>query len=316
MLLKRWIPTAVLVVTLLSTVLIWRALVRSERTALTSHVASTASAAREFLRDELEYHAQAISRLGKRWDLSAGESAWSRDALILIESSPAFRAIVLTGPASDVLSSVPAEIPASVMSGEQAAKAFAAARLSGSPALSAPVKLEGGGMGFVIAVPLSDGREFGGIVAGLFEGREFVKSVLSDSRHELDGRIVSVSSGGVELYRNSAAQVGGWSQEVSLEGAGADWKITVWPVQEVIAEYITILPQTILALGSISSVLLSALIYLAQTNRLKTRNLEKANEMLKAEVRQRAGTEEELRRSDEKFRSLVETMSDWIWEVD
>lgn len=318
MLLKRWMPAAVLAVTLISTVLIWRALVNSERSALESRVEATAAYAREFLSDELENHAQAISRLGKRWHLSSGASTWTRDALLLIESDQSFIGVVMTGQEGEVLSSAPPELSSlsSLIKEAPVAKAFAAARSTGAPAVSSHVTLEGGRHGFVIAVPLSEGKAFSGIAAGVFESREFIREVMDDSRHELDGNVISVSSGGAELFRSGAAPANGWQQELSFEEAAADWRITVWPGPETISEHVTVLPQAIFALGSISSILLAALVFFAQANSRKTEDLESANSMLKAEVRQRARTEDDLRRSDEKFRSLVETMSDLIWEVD
>lgn len=316
MLLKKWIPAAVFLVTFTSTILIWRALVDSEQGALRRHVSSTAVRAREFIRDELENHAQSISRLGKSRELSSAEPVWRSDAQLLIESDPAYKGIVLTGPGRAGVSIVPDDMPSQVMADERSAKAFTAAKLTGAPVVSPPVGLAGGRLGFIIAVPLSEGRNFGGVVAGLFESREFVKNVLGDSRHELDGHIISVSALSHELYRSSAELTDGWEERLTLEYGGADWQIVVWPGQETVSRYITSLPQAIFALGSISSGLLAALVFFAQANKIKTGDLERANEMLKAEVRQRAVTGDELRRSDEKFRSLVETMSDLIWEID
>lgn len=48
----------------------------------------------------------------------------------------------------------------------------------------------------------------------------------------------------------------------------------------------------------------------------KTAELSKSVERLKKEIYIRGMAEEELRRSRERFRSLVETTNDWVWEVD
>jgi len=79
---------------------------------------------------------------------------------------------------------------------------------------------------------------------------------------------------------------------------------------------LTIFPSVVLALGALSSVLLSILLYSVGYARLKGKGLETANAMLRAEIDERARTEEELRRSDDKFRGLVEASSDLIWEMD
>jgi sensor domain CHASE-containing protein len=48
----------------------------------------------------------------------------------------------------------------------------------------------------------------------------------------------------------------------------------------------------------------------------RTAELAAANEALRAEVAERMVAEEALRASEERFRSLVETTSDWVWEID
>lgn len=320
MLFKRWIPAAVLVVTFFLSVVIWQALVRSERAALSNHTDSTASVAREFLRDELESHAEALLNLGRRWQSNERpvEAGWMEDAALLLENKPEFAAIVWAASAREVRSSIPSKdaLPVDFAIDKAVAGIFASASQTWSPVVSAPVKLTSGRTGFIIAVPLWYAGEFKGLIAGIFDSREFIADVLNGARHELDGYAFAVSSGGAELYRSTPSPESGLALELPLDAAGAGWKVSVWPGKELADAYITALPNAVFALGSVSSLLFATLIYFAQVNRQKNADLESANEMLKAEVRQRARTEEELRRSDEKFRGLVETMTDLIWEVD
>lgn len=321
MLLKRWIPAVVLAATFFMSVVIWQALVRSERSALSNHVASTASVAREFLRDELESHAEALSGLGKRWQSNKGpvEAEWTADAALLLERKPEFAAVVWASSSREVLSSIPSKgsIPIDFASDAAVAVVFASIGQTWSPVVSSPLRLAGGRTGFMIAVSLWHEGEFKGVIAGLFDSREFIAAVLNDdARHELGGYSFAVYSAGAELYRSMAAPESGFAVELPVEADGVDWKVSVWPDRELAGSYITALPNAVFALGSVSSLLFATLIYFAQVNRQKNADLENANEMLKAEVRQRARTEEELRSSDEKFRSIVETMTDLIWEVD
>ncbi|MGB3208198.1 MAG: PAS domain S-box protein [Crinalium sp.] len=48
----------------------------------------------------------------------------------------------------------------------------------------------------------------------------------------------------------------------------------------------------------------------------RTASLEDAIAQLKSEIAERQRTESQLRKSEERFRNLVETSSDWIWETD
>jgi PAS domain S-box-containing protein len=48
----------------------------------------------------------------------------------------------------------------------------------------------------------------------------------------------------------------------------------------------------------------------------RTAALREANRILRAEIIERRKAEEQLKESEERFRNLVETSSDWVWEVD
>ncbi|NEO31077.1 MAG: PAS domain S-box protein [Symploca sp. SIO3C6] len=48
----------------------------------------------------------------------------------------------------------------------------------------------------------------------------------------------------------------------------------------------------------------------------RTAALREANHILRAEIVERQRAEEQLRQSEERFRNLVETSSDWVWEMD
>ena len=48
----------------------------------------------------------------------------------------------------------------------------------------------------------------------------------------------------------------------------------------------------------------------------RTTEIERANQILREEIAERERFEKALRQSEEKFRNLVETVKDWIWETD
>lgn len=320
MLHRRWIPAAVLVVTFFLSAVIWQALVRSERSALLNHTDSKASVASEFLRDELESHAESLSSLGRRWQSNDGpdESEWMKDAQFMLENKPEYAAIVWAASTREVRFSIPSKdaLPVDFAVDRALDGIFASARQAWSPIVSPPVKLTSGRTGFIIAVPLWYGGEFKGIIAGFFDSREFIANVLNDERHDLAGYAFAVTSGEGELFRSAAVPSSALAIELPVDAAGSGWKLYVWPGPELADTYLTALPNAVFALGSVSALLFASLIYFAQVNRQKNNDLENANEMLMAEVRQRARTEEDLRKSDEKFRGIVETMTDLIWETD
>jgi hypothetical protein len=52
----------------------------------------------------------------------------------------------------------------------------------------------------MIAVPMWYAGEFKGLIAGIFDSREFADYVFSDDAHKLEGYSFAVSSGGADLY--------------------------------------------------------------------------------------------------------------------
>ena len=305
---------------LFMTVIIWQALLRSEQDALSNHVASTASSAREFLRAELEVNADSVSWLAKRWESREGPAGaeWTKDALLQLENDPEFIGIAWVANSREVLSSVPsgAPVPVDFSADGPAARAFAQAGTDKSPAVFSQIKLAGGRPGFMIAAPLWNEGVFRGLIAGFFDSRACVQKAMNNSRPEWKGYSFSVTSGTTGLYRSGTEPANAWAQELPIGSSMVDWKVSVWPGEDVVNDYISALPYAIFALGLVSSFFVSVLFSLVQTNRRRRKELENANRLLGAEAVQRGRTEAELRRSEEKFRAIVETMSDWIWEMD
>src|SRR3972149_8661452 len=155
-----------------------------------------------------------------------------------------------------------------------------------------------------------------GVPSGVFDSRETFEGILSRSRHDLDEYSVLVAGKDMEVFRGGAAAENEWAQSMPLFMPGADWTVKVWPSRMTVERSLTVFPSAVLGLGVLSSVLLSVFIYIVGYARVKGKGLESVNALLRAEIDERARTEEELRRSDEKFRGLVEASTDLIWEMD
>jgi PAS domain-containing protein len=258
--------------------------------------------------------------LAKRWESKEGPAGaeWIKDALLQLEEDPEFIGVAWVSNNREVLSSAPsgAQVPVEFASDGPAARAFAQAGAGKSAAVFLQIDLDGGRPGVMIAAPLWRDGEFRGVIAGFFDSRVCVRKAMSDSRPEWEGYSFSVTSGASELYRIGEEPLNAWAQQLPVSSSMVDWKVSAWPGEDVVHDYISALPHAIFALGLVSSFFVSALFSLVQTNRLRRKELENANRLLGAEAVQRGRTEAELRRSEEKFRAIVETMSDWIWEMD
>ncbi len=298
--------------TLTATVLLYQRLTDAERAGLSTRLAIKTAAVKDDLKDNIEFRANSIARLARVWEGRGDPSIadWQRDARIVLEDIHGIKAIVWSGRDGGTVSVVGdisgAAIPAHHMQ-----------TTGKGPVIHGEVSLKDGRNGLVISVPIYDRGAAMGVVSGVFDSRETFEGILSRSRHDLDEYSVMLAGkDNIEVFSGGPADANEWAQNLPLSITGADWTVKVWPNNETIGRSLTVFPAVVLGLGSLSSVLLSILLYFAGSVRAKDRGLEAANAMLRAEIEERARTEEQLRRSDDKFRGLVEASTDIIWEMD
>ena len=311
MLLRRWAPLLVLASTLAASVLLYQRLSDAERDGLSTRLAIKAAAIKDDLQDNIGFRANSIARLARVWEGRGDPSVadWQRDARIVLEDTQGMKAIVWAGRDGKTVS----------VAGDLAGAAIAPHPMpleKKTPVLTGQVPLDNGRTGLVFSVPIYDGEAFMGVLSGVFDSRETFEGILSRSRHAHDEYSVLVAGNGMEVFRGGVTAENEWAQSVPLSMPGADWTVKVWPSRMTVERSLTVFPSVVLGLGVLSSVLLSVLIYIVGYARLKGKGLESVNALLRAEIDERARTEEELRRSDDKFRGLVEASTDLIWEMD
>ena len=131
-------------------------------------------------------------------------------------------------------------------------------------------------------------------------------------------------SGPARRTQDPATLRSGLHVAVPFRVAGRNWTIVCTPTAEFFMARSTWQAWGVLVLGPLFTLLLTGYL-LSLTGRTvrveqlvgrRTAQLSTANENLEREVARRQQVEEALRQSEQRFRSLVETSSDWIWEVD
>lgn len=319
MLLKRWVPLFILVCTVLATILIWQALATYERSGLDDLLTMKTAAVKDDTRDNMEYRIEALVRLAKRWEEKNNPDPreWDADASLYISPNLGYKSILWINPDLTLRYASPDNgIDRDAVFGSGPAReAFIRARDTRAPVLSGVIKIRDKGS-FVIFIPLYRDGEFTGVIGGLYEGQELFKNLYARSLHEFGKYSVAVSSGNDYLYGSDEEQKGGPVHTALIDLPGAAWTVAVSPRPELLKEAETYFDELVLAIGLLTSILLSSAVFFAQESSKKGRKLETVNLTLKAEIEGRKKIEERLRESDEKFRNLVETTSDFIWEID
>ncbi len=126
------------------------------------------------------------------------------------------------------------------------------------------------------------------------------------------------------LDSRKTQRAAGLIQTAVLDVPGRTWTVECVPSEKFLEEREGKLPLVTLIFGLVLTGL--ATVYAntllgqqAKVERLvvqRTAELQESNERLRCEMADRTRAEDALRDSERRFRSLVETTSDWIWEVD
>jgi PAS domain S-box-containing protein len=113
----------------------------------------------------------------------------------------------------------------------------------------------------------------------------------------------------VGRYATDREYKGDWGQTLPINSHGFDWRLTVWPTRDVMERETLTLPRLALAIGLLTTGLLSLAVHLAQTARRRTAALEN-------EVREREQAQRALKQSEEKYRTLIENLGQGIFLQD
>jgi PAS domain S-box-containing protein len=126
------------------------------------------------------------------------------------------------------------------------------------------------------------------------------------------------------LDAGKTRRAAGLIQQSALNVPGRGWMLECLPSERFLADRENSLPLVTMIFGLMLTGLATgyANTLLGQQARIerlvvqRTAELQESNARLECEIADRTRAEDALRDSERRFRSLVETTSDWIWEVD
>ncbi len=251
------------------------------------------------LEDELRERVKALDRMAGRWARRPGPmpyQEWEQDVKAYLKDLENFRAIQYVSADLRIQWIVPLRGNESVQgfnlnSRDYRRELFERARRDRRAYLSKPVQLIQGARGFITVHPIHDEQGFEGYIGGVFESREFLKSIL-DSAYPNRAFFTRISApqSDVVLYEHPE-----WNTdsehiiERPLDAFGKHWQMQIAPGQAMLDAHTSETPWLLLIGGWLLAVLLGTVTYLGLHARRQSRGLADMNRSLDHVVRARTG---------------------------
>ena len=165
-------------------------------------------------------------------------------------------------------------------------------------------------------VPLKRERAFEGFILGVFCIQEHLHTIFAEIA---PGYAISIWDSQGEVYHRSEtdeAYVPELGVEKEFSFYDATWRLRIWPSKALLAKESSPFPNAALGVGLLMGLLLPSIVYLAQTTRLRAREVEATNQELKREVIERKQAEAALRESEERYRLLFDVNPHPMWVHD
>ena len=280
---------------------LWQRLITQQRTKVQVVTSSEIFFVKNKIESELESRILPLEQLARRWEVrGAPENAdWSSDAALAMVGR-GFQAIEWVDTKLRVRLVAPkiensAELGANLQSDVRRRAVLEAVAYQVVPLVSRSVDIRNGGRGFLVCVPMFSSRNFQGTIVGVFNYQDLLDPILQDVAkddwldvYENSERIYSRGS-------DSAQSEKALALETNITVGQLTWQARLWPNAETVARSRSPLPEVVLLGGTFMAGLLAFAVYLAETSRLRAREVTAAHEQLKKEIAERERVEEELR---------------------
>ncbi len=251
--------------------------------------------------DFLDFRVLALERMANRWQVRGGipRREWEHQAEAYLNDYPDIQAIEWMAATFQVRWVMPVAAGAAARyQGEafQRQRHFIAehAKESEKAVVSQVFDVADGVKGFLVAVPLHNGRAFDGVLIGVLHVKEFVDQMIEDL--VLQGYAAALFEEGREIYRRNvknAAHSREWGQEAIIASDDVIWHLRVWPSDRLLESLQSPLPDIVLGAGTMLGALLLLTLQLGQRTKEHAKALERSNRDLEAEIAERKKIEAE-----------------------
>ena len=301
---RPWLSVLIGCSILTTTLYVWQVLADWEHTQVSRTIRLAAGRLASRITAEIESRKGTLVRLARSWETPEHRSTEARelDAKLHVNGPGGYDSIGWLDSSWRLGWAVPRHRT-------EAFRKLKPGTAAGRQALVGRIDLTGGEKGLLVSVPVSWGKELEGMVAGVLRGQELVECSLEQS--DAQDFAVSVREGEQQIYRSAPAGdrlEKKWGQHSKIESYHLGWQVSVWPNAGWLRGQQSALPEVALLAGSLAAAALAWLTRLAQRYRQHARGAETANQRLHRTAARLQETEAGLRKTEELFRTSIETM--------
>ncbi|MGI9302182.1 MAG: ATP-binding protein [Gammaproteobacteria bacterium] len=284
-----WAPMVVGTLVLLLALTAWYFLSNQREATLRQVVSAQADSIEALIKQDLDSRITALARIADRWKTRGGTpfEEWRSDARNYIVDQPGYQAIEWVDTTFHVRWIVP-------LAGNEKARDLNLAREThrhapmkiakelGVVTLTSAIELAEGGKGFVVHIPVYAGGEFAGFILGVFKAKAWLDRVLAEVDESHYALVVSIE--GEVIYSNHEhvphMHAEHWGPQPPFALRGRLWRVSVWPTRELTAANSSSLPEIVLFVGAVLSVLMALTVHLARTARYRERKVQAVAQQL------------------------------------
>lgn len=296
---------AVLLVSLISTLICWRLAVINESAHIQTMTRLAASAVAADLRSDMESWLLGQVRLAKMWEFDAPTySQWMVFAGLYLEHHPGCIAIEWLDPKYEerwISRSPGVKTPLAGNGARE--RLLQTALLSRQAVQSSLLNSPDGRKQWLTVVPIYQKEQFRGFVLASFDAQLSLDAILADIKGL--NFSVAIEENGVEAFRladSTSDNEYSWAQTIDVPLQGTTWRLKVWSNPGAMWEMHSNLPLVTLICG------LGACLLLVVIARMV--------EKLRAEIAERKQVEISLRASQARFAGILEISADAVISAD
>jgi sensor domain CHASE-containing protein len=268
----RWLPVPIGLGVFVWSILLYLALQGGQDQEIVRTVKAEAESTESLINVRMEARMRSLVRMAQRWEFSGigAQDAWEAEARNYIKDVPDLHAVEWIDAVNRVHWIVPvahSETKLNFNPGEDERRNAAAgrAKAEGESIITGIGPLYGGGLGFVIYVPIVIKGQANGFLGAAFDAQLCLQRYLPPA--VAPGEALQLSEGGQVFYERDAGEPRtrkNWVVQKTIDLHGATWHLRMWPTPALAARLNPPLPLAVFCFGSLGALLLASVCYYAQ----------------------------------------------------